>query len=169
MNMKKALVLFLVFAVSGFCFAADPVEGFWLSVDEKSGQVTGGWRIYQEGGKLYGITLSTAAHPRGIAAVRCRDSYPGFPVAGKVNTMLVEGTPWIFGLTMDKPGEWSGGHVVNPEDGRMYKAKMIFRPADGKRFKADALEMRGEIGLGIGRSQFWQRTDEATAGNLWPN
>jgi len=28
--------------------------------------------------------------------------------------------------------------------------------------------MRGEIGLGIGRSQFWRKTDAATASNLWP-
>ena len=165
--MKKSIILLLIFTVCGFCFATDPVEGFWLSVDEKTGQVTGGWHIYQDGGILYGITLSTAAHPRGIVAVRCKDSYPGFPIAGKVNTMIVEGTPWMFGLTMDKPGEWSGGHVINPEDGRMYKCKIFYRMADGKKYKTDLLEMRGEIGLGIGRSQFWHRTDRETASNLW--
>jgi len=29
--------------------------------------------------------------------------------------------------------------------------------------------MRGEIGLGIGRSQYWQKTDRQTASTLWPN
>jgi len=166
--MKKIIVLFLAFTVCGLCFAVDPVEGFWLSIDEKSGEVTGGWHIYVEGGILYGITLSTAAHPRGIVAVKCKDTYPGFPFPGKVSERTVEGTPWIFGLTKGKNGEWSGGLVVNPEDGRVYKCKMTFRAADGKKFKTDVLEMRGEIGLGIGRSQYWQRTDEATASNLWP-
>jgi len=167
--MKKLTLLILAFNICGVCFAADPVEGYWLSVDEKSGKVTGGWYIYEDNGKLLGITLSTAAHPRGVVAIRCKDSYPGFPIDGKVNTMVVEGTPWIFGLTMERPGVWSGGHVVNPEDGRMYKAKMTFRPADGKKFQQDALEMRGEIGLGIGRSQYWRRSDRETASNLWPN
>jgi len=82
--------------------------------------------------------------------------------------MPVIGTPWIFGLSPVRPGEWSGGHVINPEDGRMYRCKITFRAADGRRFRADTLEMRGEIGLGIGRSQFWQRTDEETASSLGP-
>jgi len=166
--MKKIIILYLILAVCGLCFASDLVEGYWLSVDEKSGQVTGGWHIYKEGGKLIGITLSTAAHPRGIVAIRCKESYPGFPVPGKVNEMLVEGTPWMFGLSLDKTGSWSGGHVVNPEDGRMYKAKVIYHEADGKKFKEETLEMRGEIGFGIGRSQYWRRSDKETASNLWP-
>ena len=166
--MKKFIVLFLVFAVSGFCFAADPAEGFWLSIDEKSGEVTGGWHIYQEGGKLYGRILSSSQDSRGQPASKCRDSYPGFPISGKVNEMPIIGTPWIFGLSMDKSGEWSGGNIINPEDGKIYKCKIIFRPADGKKFQSDTLEMRGEIGLGIGRSQFWRKTGEAAASSLWP-
>jgi len=167
--MKKQIALLLVFlAVAGFCFAADPVEGFWLSIDEKTNQVTAGWHIYQEGGKLYGKIMSATTESRGVMAIKCKDSYPGFPVAGKVSAMPVIGTPWIFGLSLGKIGEWAGGNVVNPEDGSIYKCKIIFRAADGKKFKADTLEMRGEIGLGIGRSQFWQKTDEATASSLGP-
>ena len=167
-------------AAAGFCFAPDPtdptdptnpqdpVEGFWLSVDDKTGKITAGWHIYVEGGKVLGKILSLSDHPPGVLAVRCRDSYPGFPVAGKVNQMPVTGTPWIFGLSSDKPGEWSGGHVINPDDGRMYKCKMIYRRADGKKFKSDMLEMRGEIGLGIGGSQYWQKTNEQMASSLGP-
>jgi uncharacterized protein (DUF2147 family) len=62
---------------------------------------------------------------------------------------------------MDKPGQWSGGNVVDPESGSMYKCRITFRPADGKRYKVDTLEMRGEIGLGIGRSQFWRKSTKA--------
>jgi len=168
--MKKQIALLLAFlTVAGFCFAADPIEGFWLSIDEKTNKVTAGWQIYQEGGKLYGKIMSTATEPRGVLANRCKDSYPGFPVAGKVSAMPVAGTPWIFGLSQGKNGEWSGGNVINPEDGNIYKCKITFHAADGKKYKADTLEMRGEIGLGIGRSQFWQKTDQATASSLWPN
>jgi len=167
--LKKIIILVVIFAVAaGVCFAQDPVEGFWLSVDEKSGKITAGWHIYAEGGKLFGKLLSTADHPKSVLADKCKDSYAGFPVAGKVNQMTVAGTPWIFGLSMDKTGEWSGGHVVNPEDGGMYKCKMFYRKADGKKFKTDVLEMRGEIGLGIGRSQFWQKSDQQTASSLGP-
>jgi len=103
--MKKIiLTFFVVSAVCGICFAADPAEGFWLSIDEQSGIVTAGWEVYQEEGKLYGRILSMRAAPR--LADRCRDSYPGFPITGKVNEMPVIGTPWIYGLTMNKIGEW---------------------------------------------------------------
>ena len=167
--MKKIVILPLIFTViAGFCFAQDPVEGFWLSIDEKTGKVTGGWHIFVQGGKLFGRVLSMADYSPDILAVKCKDSYPGFPVAGKVNQMPVAGTIWMYGLSSNKPGEWSGGHVINPEDGGMYKCKMIYRRADGKKFKTDVLEMRGEIGLGIGRSQYWQKTDERTAASLGP-
>jgi uncharacterized protein (DUF2147 family) len=167
--MKKIMVFIIAFImVSGFCYAADPVEGYWLSIDEKTEKVTAGWHIYQEGGKLYGKVLSSASEKPGVIASKCKDSYKDFPVPGKVSAMPVIGTPWIFGLTLQKNGEWSGGNIINPEDGNMYKCKIIFRAADGKKYKTDMLEMRGEIGLGIGRSQFWQKSNYQTANNLWP-
>jgi uncharacterized protein (DUF2147 family) len=168
-GLRNIIFLFLLFSLAvGFCFAADPVEGFWLSVDDKTGQVTAGWHIYSQGNTLFGKLLSTADHPQNVVAERCKDSYPGFPVAGKVSQMTVVGTPWIYGLSMEKPGEWGNGHVVNPEDGRVYRCRIIYRTADGKKHKSDVLEMRGEIGLGIGRSQFWQKSDQQTASSLGP-
>ncbi|MDR1970481.1 MAG: DUF2147 domain-containing protein [Treponema sp.] len=148
--------------------AADPVEGYWLSIDDKTGRVTAGWEIYQEGGKLYGKVLSTAEHAPDVRALRCRESYRGFPVSGRVNEMMVVGTPWIFGLTMEKPGHWANGNVIDPSDGNMYKCKITFHAADGDKFKADTLEMRGEIGLGIGRSQYWQKAAREEALSLRP-
>jgi uncharacterized protein (DUF2147 family) len=165
--LKKAVVLFLALvAVTGIGVAADPVEGYWLSVDEKTGKVTAGWQIYQEGGKLFGKIVSMVDFPADSLAVPCRESYAGFPVAGRVNQMPVIGTPWIFGLSSSRPGEWSGGNIVNPEDGRMYRCRIMYRTADGRRYMNDVLEMRGEIGLGIGRSQFWQKSDRQTASSL---
>ena len=165
--MKKTfLFLVILFIAAGFCFASDPVEGYWLSVDEKTGEVTAGWHIYQERGVLYGKILSFSDKSGVDTAVNCRESYPGFPVPGKVNQMPILETPWIYGLTSTKPGEWSGGTVVNPEDGRNYRCRIIFRPADGRRYAVDTLEMRGEIGLGIGRSQFWRKSDQRTASSL---
>ncbi|MCL2765144.1 MAG: DUF2147 domain-containing protein [Treponema sp.] len=167
--MKKFFVLIILFAFTASFLAADSVVGYWLSIDEKTNKVTAGWQIYLENNVLFGRILSLADEPRGTIADRCRESYNGFPVRGRVNTMPVAGTPWIFGLTMHRPGDWRGGSIINPEDGRMYNCRIIFHAADGRRYQKDTLEMRGEIGLGIGRSQFWQKTDEATASNLWPN
>ena len=167
--MKRIVIAVVIVYFTGTaCFAADPAEGYWLSVDEKTGKVTGGWEIYQEGGKLYGRLLSNAEHPQDVIAVRCKESYRGFPIAGKVNQMKVVGSPWIFGLSLDKQGQWTGGNVIDPSDGNMYKCKMIFHAAGTGKFKSDTLEMRGEIGFGIGRSQYWQKTDRQTACSLHP-
>jgi uncharacterized protein (DUF2147 family) len=148
------------------CFSADPVEGYWVSVDDKTGKITAGWEMYVADGKLFGKMHSMAGYPQDLLAVKCKDSYRGFPAAGKVNQLPVIGTPWIFGLSMEKPGQWSKGFIINPEDGNMYQCKITFRPADGKKFPTDVLEMRGEIGLGIGRSQYWRKSTLAEAAGL---
>ncbi|MDR0641039.1 MAG: DUF2147 domain-containing protein [Treponema sp.] len=163
--MKNLFFVCLVFLAGQFCFALDPAEGFWLSIDEKSGQVTAGWEIYESGGVLYGKMLSLVGRPGSEPAAKCKKSYQGFPVAGLVNQMPLAGTPWIFGLRRESEGAWTGGHVVNPEDGNMYRCK-ITRHGTGGRFETEALEMRGEIGLGIGRSQFWRRCTREEAAAL---
>ncbi|MDR0374481.1 MAG: DUF2147 domain-containing protein [Treponema sp.] len=169
--MEKKVRLFLVLCMTllcaGFCFAEDPALGFWLSVDEKTGKTTAGWEIYQEkNGLLYGKMLSVAEFPQDQIALLCKESYRGFPASGKVNQMRVVGTPWIFGLRQEKEGQWSGGNIINPEDGNMYKCKITFHKANGAKYKTDTLEMRGEIGLGIGRSQFWRKATRAEAAAL---
>ena len=165
--MKKFVFLIAVlFFVSGMCFGADVVEGFWISVDEKTEKATAGWEIYTIGNKLFGKILSVAGHPQDVKATNCNDSYKDFPAAGKVNQMTVVGTPWIFSLSMDKPGAWSGGNIIDPDNGKMYKCKITYRPRDGKKYMTDVLEMRGEIGLGIGRSQYWRRSTREDASGI---
>ena len=164
----KKFVIFLLVSIftAGVFLAADSVEGFWISVDEKTQKATAGWEIYISGGKLFGKILSIADHPQNEKAYKCKDSYPGFPVAGKITQMTVVGTPWIFSLSMDRPGNWSGGQIIDPNDGKIYKCKITFRQMDGNKYKTDTLEMRGEIGLGIGKSQFWQKATREQASAL---
>ena len=166
--MKKIIPLFFVFLfISASAFAADPVEGYWVSWDEKTGKATAGWEIYLVGDKLFGRILSVAGFPQDVKASNCKESYKGFNVPGKVNEMTVVGTPWIFDLTNDKQGVWSGGSIIDPDGGSMYKCKITFHLAgSGRRYTVDTLEMRGEIGLGIGRSQYWQRGTRQEASSL---
>ena len=163
--MKKLFLAFILVLIS-FVLAANPVEGFWLSIDEKSGEVTAGWEIYQKDGLLYGRILSAAGRSKDTIAEKVRESYTGFPVAGKVNEMTVVNTPWIYGLKRHKPGEWSGGTIIDPANGSHYKCKITFHAADGERYKVDTLEMRGEIGFGLGRSQFWQKSNRTAAAGV---
>ena len=164
MKTKSVKVFFVLifFLASVVCFAADPAEGFWLSVDEKTGKVTAGWQIYVQGGVLYGRILSAADATPADKATDCNDSYKGYPVAGKVSEMPIIGSIWIFGLVPDgKPGQWKNGNVIDPSDGKMYGCKIVFHSAGGK-YNVDTLEMRGTIGP-FGRSQFWRKATEAQA------
>jgi uncharacterized protein (DUF2147 family) len=166
--MKKNIVLLALFIVgAGLCFAADPATGYWISVDDKTGKATAGWEFYLANGELRGRILSLAAYPGDVKALRAKDSYPGFPVAGKVRDMTIVGTPWIYGLKMVREGVWQGGSIVDPESGNLYKCKITFHPAGSGKFSADTLEMRGEIGFGIGRSQFWRKSNREEAAGLW--
>ena len=167
MNSKPVKMLFVLifFLVSGICFAADPAEGFWISVDEKTGKDTAGWEIFVRDGKLYGRILSAVGADRSTKAENCNDSYKGFPAAGKVSEMNVIGTTWIFGLVPDgKPGQWKNGNVIDPDEGKMYGCKITFHAAGGK-FKVDTLEMRGTVGP-LGRSQYWRKATKAQAESL---
>jgi uncharacterized protein (DUF2147 family) len=164
--MKRIVLMCCVLLLgAGLCFAADPLEGFWISVDENTNKITAGWEIYVQDGKLYGKILSLADFSQDELAGGCKESYKGFPLPGKVNQMKVIGPPWIFGLKEDKSGQWSGGNVIDPQDGKLYGCKVTFRPADGKKFPVDALEMRGTIGP-FGRSQFWKKSTQEEASGL---
>ena len=161
-TMKRMLAFVVaLLALSGTAlYAADPVEGLWKSVDEQ-GVATAYWKIYEKNGMLYGEILKIVGKPDDTIATAAKPSYKNFPVPGPVNQMKVVGTPWIYGLKKKAPGQWEGGNIVDPGKGDIYNCKITFRLADGKKYKTDVLEMRGEIGLGIGRSQYWQRATEA--------
>jgi len=164
--MKKIIATVIaVLAFTGAAFAADPVEGFWLSVDDKTGEIKSGWEIYENNGYMYGKMLSAVGSSSTTKATRCRDSYAGFPVAGKVNQLPLLGTPWMFGLRRESPGKWTNGNIVNPEDGNMYKLSLIHHPADGKKFQQEALEIRGQL-LVFSGSQYWKRATHEEANSL---
>jgi uncharacterized protein (DUF2147 family) len=158
---KKVLLVVAAALMSvSLAFAADPVEGFWKSVDE-GGNATAFWKIYEKNGVLFGEIMKIVGKPDSTIAVNVKPTYKNFPVAGKVNEMKTVGTPWIYGLKKKSAGVWEGGNIVDPSKGDFYNCKITFRAKDGKKYTTDVLEMRGEVGMGIGRSQFWQKASEA--------
>lgn len=164
--MKKILLGVVIALGAMLASFADPVEGFWISVDENTGKATGAWEIYEKDGALYGEMRSLPGYPLDQKASACKSSYKGFPREGNPAEMTTRNTPWIYGLKKSAEGEWASGHIIDPGSGSLYKCKITFHAANGKKYKTDTLEMRGEIGMGIGRSQFWQKTDKETAYSL---
>ena len=160
--MKKAVLLIIFLAMCSASFVvADPAEGLWKSIDDKTGKVTAVWKLSISGDRLVGEMLAVVGKSPDKKADKCKDSYPGFPKAGKVNQMTLVGTPFMWGLEKKSEGVWQNGYIIAPDNGKYYYCKVTFRAKDGKKYKVESLEMRGEIGLGIGRTQIWQRaTDE---------
>jgi len=165
--MKKLFLVLAVFMYASlFSVFADPVEGLWKSIDEKTGKVTAVWKIYVQGEKLFGEMLVVLGKKPDAKAEKCTKDYPDFPKAGKVSSMPLVGTPFMFNLVKKAEGSWHKGYIIAPDNGKYYYCKVTFKAKDGKKYKTDCLEMRGEIGLGIGRSQLWVRATDQEAESL---
>jgi uncharacterized protein (DUF2147 family) len=160
--MKKVGILIVIFIIlSASLFASDPVEGYWKSIDEKTNKVTAVWKIYIKENRLFGEIITIADKPDSTLAEKVKKTYKNFPIQGQdLRFRRVVRTPWIYNLKSKKRGKWYGGQIVDPKTGKLYSCKITFRPKGSKkRFKQDTLEMRGEIGFGIGRSQYWISTN----------
>ncbi|MCR5614156.1 DUF2147 domain-containing protein, partial [Treponema sp.] len=150
---------------SAVCFALDPTEGYWISIDEKTNKPTAGWQIWVENGKLYGKMLSIANYPQDTLTDGGKGRhYENFNNNADIGTLKTVGTTWIWGLVKLEEGKWADGYIIDPGDGKRYKCRITFHKADGKKYKVDTLEMRGEVGP-FGRSQFWKAaTQDQAAG-----
>ena len=165
--MKKIIsILSVILLVGTMCFAADSAEGFWISVDEKTNEDTAGWQIWQDGRKLNGKILSVAGQDQNEKATGGKGkSYDNFMNGADIATLPTVGTAWIWNLENQGEGKWANGYIIDPGDGKRYKCRITFHKADGKKYKTDTLEMRGEVGP-FGRSQFWRKATESEAAGL---
>ena len=156
--MKKLLLIFSALFLSAALFAADPAAGLWKSIDDKTGEVTAIWRIYEEGGKLFGTIAATTNDPQDVIAASCKESYKNFPVSGAVNKMKTGGTPWIFNMVKESEGNWKDGNIIDPSNGKMYGCviKYLKKGDKNKKYTATGptLAMAGTVGP-IQVFQYW--------------
>jgi uncharacterized protein (DUF2147 family) len=119
--------------------------GRWKTVDEASGKATSVVNIWQENGKLYGRIEKLLdpdpedPHPQ---CVSCEGEMRDRPVIGM--RILWD---------LQKAGnEWSGGKVLDPNNGKEYECHLAVEDGGKK------LKVRGFIGLSLlGRTQYWLR------------
>lgn len=163
----KKLVLNLIFGIlATHLFADDVATGLWKSIDEKSGKTTGIWRLYETNDQtLQGEMLLAVAYGDDEICKKCKTDYKHFPLKLSAPVPLLN-TPFIYGMKKQSAGSWDDGYIVDPKSGKLYYCELEFDPADGKKHTIDRLKVRGEIGLGIGRSQYWLRSSEAELAKL---
>ncbi|PSQ99842.1 MAG: DUF2147 domain-containing protein [Bacteroidetes bacterium QS_9_68_14] len=144
------IALLLAFGASGTLAqpAASPV-GQWRTIDDESGQARSIVEIYEKDGALRGkvveiLRASDEAQRNSEGQVICT------ACEGERKNQPVEGMVILWGLEKDGD-EWTGGNIIDPENGNTYSAKMGL---DG----ADRLDVRGYRGVSLfGRTQTWQR------------
>jgi uncharacterized protein (DUF2147 family) len=142
---RVAIVVAISLLLVGGLAAQTPVQknavGHWQVVKENG--ATGAEVVtYLENGKLYGkITQrDRGADPNGVCS-KC---------SGSLKDQKVLGLIMIRDFVPDGDG-WTGGIVVDPENGKEYKGKI-------KAVGNDQLSLRGYIGIPmLGRTQMWKR------------
>ncbi len=119
--------------------------GTWHTIDDATGKPRGVIEIAEKDGVYSGKLLKSLVPSEGPPKVcdKCTDSRKDQPILGM--TLLT-------GLRKTGDNEWTGGEILDPETGKLYKCKMSLAD-DGKK-----LNVRGFIGISlIGRTQTWVR------------
>jgi uncharacterized protein (DUF2147 family) len=120
--------------------------GTWKTIDDETGQAKALIQITESGGKLEGKIIKVLKSDDGPNPV-CKKC------DGERKDKPVEGMTILWGLSKDGD-EWNGGQILDPKNGKIYKAKMSLD--DGGR----KLNVRGYIGFSLmGRSQVWLRQE----------
>jgi uncharacterized protein (DUF2147 family) len=119
------------------------IVGSWKTIDDKTNKPKSIVKIYQKGGKYYGritkLFREKGENPNPLCD-KCKDGDPrkGKPVKGMV---IMQG--------LEKKGdEYSGGKILDPKNGKVYKCKLWLEKGE--------LKVRGYVGIFF-RTQTWHR------------
>ena len=134
----------LILTWSAYAANLSPL-GLWRTIDDTSGQPRGLVRIREMNGQYEGKVekiFPKPGEPQDPNCEKCEGSRRNQPVMG----MTI-----LWGLT--KQGdEYQGGEILDPENGKVYRARMKLIDNGQK------LDVRGFIGFSLfGRSQIWLR------------
>lgn len=142
--MKGILVIITVFiSISAF---GQSCIGRWLTFDDDTKEKKSIVKLYRDNGKMYG-KVEKVFPGKGIddnpKCDKCTGNNKNKPIEG---LQIVRGLKW-------NNSEWTGGTILDPENGKVYDVKM-WLDSDN----SDMLIVRGYIGL-FYRTQYWIRID----------
>lgn len=144
MKLWKALSgLFFAVCLMPLSFAANQsIAGNWTTIDDKTGEKRAVVRIVINGDTLSGTIIKI--YPQAGDTGICQNC------PGEFKDKKVIGLQFLWGLKDQGNGVWSGGSILDPKSGKIYRAKVTL--------EGDKLYVRGYIGISLlGRSQVWVR------------
>lgn len=143
--MKKLLLTLIAIFTFSLAQASTSPEGTWRTIDDDTGEAKSIVKVWVEGGELKAqITqLLNPSEPN----PKCTDC------KGTRKNQPIEGMVFVWGLSRNG-SEWTGGTIVDPANGKEYKAKVEVVENGTK------LAVRGFVGFAlIGRTQVWERVE----------
>jgi uncharacterized protein (DUF2147 family) len=125
---------------------ASPV-GRWETIDDETGERKSIVAIWEQNGRFFGKIESLFRQP---------DEDPD-PVCDKCDgerkDQRIIGMTILWDLRKDG-NEYSGGHILDPNNGRTYRCRIALEDGGAK------LKVRGFIGFSLlGRTQYWYRVE----------
>jgi uncharacterized protein (DUF2147 family) len=140
-------VLGMFMLLFGAAWAQESPVGLWKTIDDQSGKPRSLIRITDNSGSFNGRVEKLFREPGedpNPVCDKCEDARKDQPIIGM--TILT-------GMKHDGQG-YSGGHILDPGNGKVYKARMKLANNGQK------LEVRGYIGVPmLGRTQTWERAE----------
>lgn len=126
-------------------------EGWWKTVDDKTGRVKSIVRITVGGDTLSGKVEKLFRKPDEIQDPVC------IKCSGERKDKRIVGMIIMWGLHPSGEG-WDGGSVLDPANGKVYRCKLSLSPDN------QSLTVRGYLGISLlGRSQTWKRVSAEEA------
>ena len=141
--MKKIILTIILFTIS-ISISSQTIFGKWNSKNVDTGEIDSVIEVYMKDGKAFAKIVEIKDTGRQSAVCDL--------CTGKNKDKPILGLNILTGLEKDEE-EWSGGKILDPRNGKIYKC---YIQLDG----ANKLKIRGYIGLALlGKTAFWERSE----------
>lgn len=137
---KLLSTLFILFF--SFSMNSQTIFGKWNTINDETGEVDSVIEVYKKNGKAYAKILEiTNPEKQKAVCEKCEGANKNKPILG---------LEILTGLEK-KDDEWSGGEILDPRNGKIYKCYI-------KLVKPNKLKIRGYLGVSLfGKTKYWQR------------
>lgn len=143
MNMKQRLAAAtMIFSFVSSAMASSLADTTWTTIDDKTGKPRAEVHLNEVNGVVSGHIISVKKQPgdTGICS-KCPGQFKNKPI---------KGIEFVWGLKQKGDNNWTGGQILDPKTGKIYRANMLL--------KGNKLYVRGYIGVSVlGRTQVWER------------
>lgn len=142
--MKKTFLTLVLFILT-FSINAQTIFGKWNSKNEKTDEIDCVIEVYEKDGKAFAkVAEIMNDEKRDALCTACEGEKKDKPVLG---------LDILTGLEKDDDDEWSGGEILDPRNGKVYKCYI-------KLVEPNKLKLRGYIGVALfGKTAYWERAE----------